>query len=121
MLIRKGANVGPSFLPDISVGQLWSKFWISENLEVLYCERIKYEHNHPLYYPQAASNPQHPYCYPDDALGEFRKWVREVYLAKRMPEYLLTKVKQGQIAPAIATAALEAFAPPRAITGNRRS
>ena len=38
-----------------------------------------------------------------------------------MPEYLLTKVKQGQIAPAIATAALEAFAPPRAIAGNRRS
>jgi hypothetical protein len=38
-----------------------------------------------------------------------------------MPEYLLTKVKQGQIAPEIATAALEAFAPPRAIAGNRRS
>ncbi len=46
---------------------------------------------------------------------------REIYLPTRMPEYLLTKVKQGQIAPAIATAALEAFAPQPAITGNRRS
>jgi hypothetical protein len=36
-----------------------------------------------------------------------------------MPEYLLTKVKQGQIAPAIATAALEAFTPQAAITSKR--
>lgn len=111
MLIRKGANLGPSFLPDISVGQNWSKHWVSENLEILYGARIKYEHNYPAYFPQAASNPQHPYCYPDEALGEFRKWVREFYLAKRMPNYLNDKVKQGQIAPTIATAALEAFAP----------
>ena len=119
MLIRKGANLGPTFVPDISVGQLWSKYWASESLEVLYGERIKYEHNYPGYYPQAASNPQHPYCYPDDALGEFRKWVREVYLQKRMPGYLLDKVKQGQIAPAVASAALEAFEPQRAITKKR--
>jgi hypothetical protein len=115
MLIRKGANVGPSFLPDISVGQLWSKHWTNENLDVVYGERIRYEHHYPLYYPQSASNPQHPYCYPDEALGEFRKWVRDVYLAKRMPEYLLIKVKQGQLTPVNATAALEAFAPQPAI------
>lgn len=113
MLIRSGANLGESFVPDISVGQLWSKYWVSESLEVLYGERIKYEHNYPDYFAQAASNPQHPYCYPDDALGEFRKWVREHYLVKRMPGYLLDKVKQGQIAAATATAALEAFAPQR--------
>jgi hypothetical protein len=109
MLIRNGANVGPSFVPDISVGQLWGKHWTAENLDIVYGDRIKYEHNYPIYYPQAASNPQHPYCYPDDALGEFRKWVRKVYLPKRMPDYLLSKVKQGQISPAIATTALEAF------------
>lgn len=118
MLIRKGANVGPTFLPDISVGQLWGKHWTTDNLDVVYGARIKYEHNYPLYYPQSASNPQHPYCYPDEALGEFRKWVREVYLPKRMPEYLLSKVKQGQLPPAIATAALEAFQSPA--IANRR-
>jgi hypothetical protein len=67
MLIRKGANLGPGFVPDISVGHLWSKYWISESLEVLNGERIKYEHNYPGYFPQAAANPQHPYCYPDCA------------------------------------------------------
>jgi len=118
MLIRNGANVGPQFLPDISVGQLWSKYWAAESLDIIHGDRIKYEHNYPLYYPQSASNPQHPYCYPDEALGEFRKWVREVYLPKRMPDYLLSKVKQGQLPPAVATAALEAFTP-RRITGAR--
>jgi hypothetical protein len=109
MLIRKGANLGPTFVPDISVGQLWSKYWTAESLEVLYGARIRYEHNFPDYFPQAAANPQHPYCYPDEALGEFRKWVREEYLPKRMPGYLLDKVKQGQLSAPTATAALEAF------------
>ncbi|MGJ5022318.1 hypothetical protein [Bradyrhizobium oligotrophicum] len=118
MLIRKGANLGPSFVPDISVGILWAKHWANENLEVLYGPRIKYEHNYPLYFPQAASNPQQPYCYPDDALGEFRKWVREVYLPKRMPGYLSDKVRQGQLTATVATAALEAFEPPKSIKGR---
>lgn len=111
MLIRKGANLGPTFVPDISVGMMWGKYWTAESLEVLHGPRLKYEHNYPSYFPQAASNPQHPYCYPDDALPEFRKWVREIYLIKRMPGYLLDKVKQGQLPPSIATAALEAFEP----------
>src|SRR5277367_6312114 len=64
MLIRNGANVGPQFVPDISVGQLWSKYWTAESLDIIHGERIKYEHNYPLYYPQSVSNPQHPYCYP---------------------------------------------------------
>jgi hypothetical protein len=119
MLIRKGANPGPAFVPDISVGLLWSKYWVAENLDIIHGERIKYEHNYPLYYPQAGSNPQHPFCYPDDALGEFRRWVREVYLPKRMPGYLLDKVKQGQIPAAVATAALEAFEPAKAIPSRR--
>lgn len=115
-MIRGGADLGPSFIPDISVGQLWSKYWVAESLEILYGERRKYEHNYPNYFPQSATNPQPSYCYPDDALGEFRKWVREEYIAKRMSPYLIQKVKQGQIPPAAATAALEAFAPKPPVT-----
>jgi hypothetical protein len=109
-LIRGGADLGPHFVPDISVGQLWSKYWVSESLEVVYGERIKYAHNYPNYFPQAASNPQPAYCYPDDALGEFRKWVREEYVTNRLPAYLIQKISQGQLPPAVATAALDAFA-----------
>jgi hypothetical protein len=112
MLIRQGADLGKSFVPDISVGQAWSKYWQSENLGVVFGERVRYEHNYPSYFPQAASNPQTPFAYPDDALGEFRKWVREHYIKKQMPRYLGDKVKSGQLPPAAAAAALDAFAVP---------
>ncbi len=87
-LLRAGADLGPHFIPDISVGVHWAKYWKDENLEVLYGERKKYLHSYPSYFPQAASNPQEPYCYPDDALGEFRKWVRERYCPTHMPNYI---------------------------------
>jgi hypothetical protein len=96
-LIRQKAILGPSFVPDISVGQAWAKYWKTENLDTLYGDRILCEHNYPLYFPQAASNPQHPYAYSDEALGEFRKWVRKNYLKKNLPAYLENKVRdRGQ-------------------------
>ena len=110
-LIRGGANVGISFVPDISVGQHWSKFWASENLDVIYGERRKYDHNYPQYFPQSASNPQPSYCYPDDALGEFRKWIKQEYISKKMPGYLLQKTKQGMISGPTAQKAISAFTP----------
>jgi hypothetical protein len=119
-LIRAGANLGPQFVPDISVGQLWAKHWAAGSLDIVYGDRIKYEHNYPIYFPQAASNPQHPYCYPDDALGEFRRWVRDEYIAKRMPDYLTQKIRQGQLPAAAATAAIEAFVPRKAIPSRHR-
>lgn len=110
-MIREGADLGKSFIPDISVGLAWGKFWRDENLEVVYGERKQYEHNYPAYFPQSASNPQSPYCYPDDALAEFRKWVREQYIPKKLPNYLNSKVRQGQLPAKKATAAIAAFKP----------
>ncbi|RSV40075.1 hypothetical protein CA234_12470 [Sphingomonas sp. ABOLE] len=112
-MIRAGAEIGQEFIPDISVGVTWGKYWTKENLEVIYGERVRYEHNYPEYFPQAASNPQQAFCYPDEALGEFRKWVREEYIPNRMPKYLNDKVKQGQLPAPAASAAIDAFnAPP---------
>ena len=110
-MINQGAHLGQKFIPDISVGLHWGKFWTAESLDVLYGERKKYDHNYPDYFPQALSNPQAAYCYPDDALAEFRKWVREIYLPKKFPNYLNDKVAQKQIGAAQALAAIEAFKP----------
>lgn len=110
-MMREGANLGEKFIPDISVGLHWGKYWSAESLEILYGDRIKYDHNYPEYFPQALSNPQAAYCYPDDALGEFRKWVREEYLPKKFPNYLNDKVSQKQIGAAQAAKAIEAFKP----------
>lgn len=96
-LIRSGADVGKSFVPDISVGQLWAKKWKLDNMRDDFGERKEYNHNYPDYFPQAASNPQQVWCYPDAALAEFRKWMREVYLPQSFPNYLENKVKQGSM------------------------
>ena len=72
-LIRAGANFGPEFVPDISVGQHWGKHWTDANLEEKYGPRSRYEHTYPDYFPQAATNPQPACCYPDAALAEYRR------------------------------------------------
>lgn len=116
-LIRKGADLGPSFVPDISVGIAWAKHWKDNSLDILYGDRVKYEHNYPIYFPQAASNPQKPYAYPDDALPEFRKWVKHNYLHSNLPNYLSTKVKQQGITAKEATNALTALGVKKQISG----
>jgi hypothetical protein len=119
-LIREGADIGNHFLPDISVGQAWSKYWVAENLDIVYGDRQKYDHNYPIYFPQAASNPQQPYCYPDDALGEFRRWLREHYFPEKLPGYLHKKIGDKQITPKAALVALEAFSPKKRVTLPKR-
>ncbi|MFT3673551.1 hypothetical protein [Aestuariivirga sp.] len=108
-MINAGINVGPHIVPDISVGQRWSKHWVAENLAILHGERIKYEHAYPVYFPQAVSNPQSPYCYPDEALGDFRQWFRDNYLKNHLPQYLISQAKIGKIKPVVATKAIEVF------------
>lgn len=108
-LIYAKAEVGPSFVPDISVGMAWSKYWKSENLDAVHGMKRNYIHHYPSYFPQAVSNPQQPLCYPEEALGEFRKWFRETYLVDNMPKYISSKVKEGMIQPAAAATAIGAF------------
>lgn len=96
-LINAGAAIGDKFVPDISVGLAWSKHWQVRSLSELFGERSQYEHNYPEYFPQAQSNPQTPFCYPDAALPEFRKWMRETYLPSGLPAYLDKKSKAGYL------------------------
>lgn len=115
-LLRQGANLGTKFIPDISVGMAWGKRWTKENLDVVYGDRIRYDHNYPGYFPQALSNPQPAFCYPDEALPEFRKWLRDTYIPKQMPVYLGSKVRDKSLPAPAVEAALKAFAPKTAIS-----
>lgn len=110
-LLKKIANISQKFVPDISVGVYWWKHLSSENVDNVYRHRIKYDHIYPPYFSQAASNPQPTYCYPDDALAEFRKWVRDVYIREKMPSCLGQKVRDEAISAPEASAAITAFAP----------
>ena len=90
-----GLHIDEKFVPDISVGQAWSQHWDSGKLTETFGLRATYAHNYPAYFPQAASNPQMARCYPEAALGEFRRWFREDYLGEgRFKKYLARKVHE---------------------------
>jgi hypothetical protein len=108
-LISNGVPIGTDFVPDISVGKHWATYWKEQGFAEKYGERILYQHDYPDYFPQSASNPQTPYCYPESALGVFRKWMREVYLQNKFATYLTSKERAGVIPPSSAQQALHAI------------
>lgn len=107
---QAGLHVDEKFVPDISVGQHWSKYWVATDLEQKYGKREKYEHNYPDYFPQAISNPQEPWCYPESALGEFRKWFREKYIGEgKFNKYISNQIKTKALPASFAQLAIEAY------------
>jgi hypothetical protein len=93
--IRRGLEVDPHIVPDISMGQAWAAFWKDNDLAAKFGQRDHHEHNYPDYFPQAASNPQEIWVYPVHALGEFRLWLHREYIPNRFPKYLKGKVTAG--------------------------
>lgn len=109
-MIRADIIISDRVVPDISVGKAWSKFW-QDNEMVQYGDRIKYDHDYPLYYPQAKSNPQPAFAYPDAVLGVFREWLRREYIVKNLPTYLTGQTKRGTLTKETATQVIESFNP----------
>ncbi len=108
-MIHNGVLISDKVVPDISVGKLWAKYWKENNLDAEYGKPIKYEHNYPSYYPQSKSNPQPAYAYPEPALGHFRKWLRENYIQKNFPKYIISKIKDISIPSKTGQLAINAF------------
>lgn len=105
-----GLHIDSSFVPDISVGGAWGKHWTSHNLDNKYGARKKWDHNYPDYFPQALSNPQPAWCYPDEALAEFRRWMRETYVGEgKFISYIESKVQQKQLPPSFTQLAIAAY------------
>ena len=107
---QNGVHIDSTFVPDISVGSIWGRHWIDKELDNSYGARIKFEHNYPLYFPQAKSNPQQPWCYPEMALGEFRRWLREDYIAHgKFANYVTNAVKKKELPPSVGQLAIAAY------------
>lgn len=105
-LIRAGCKIGPEFVPDISVGVQWGKYWNLNGFDGRFGRRVNYQHEYPPYFPQAASNPQTPWAYPESALPEFRKWLRDEYIAKHLQGFLMRKEKDGLLPPSFSQIAI---------------
>ena len=107
---QSGAFIDEKFVPDISVGIHWGKHWVACDGDTKFGKRIKYEHNYPDYFPQAESNPQEPWCYPDEALAEFRRWLRDDYIGTgKFAHYLNAKVSQKQLPASFVQLAISAY------------
>jgi hypothetical protein len=112
---RAGIHIDSTFVPDISVGLCWSKHWTTNNFAVKYSDRIKWNHDYPDDFPQSASNPQEVWAYPEQALGDFRHWFREIYIGDgKFKAYLESKEKRGELPPSFAQLALAAYQPAQA-------
>lgn len=107
---QAGLHIDASFVPDISVGLAWSNHWKKDNLDDKFGERTKFEHNYPSYFPQSASNPQEPWCYPEGSLGEFRKWFRDSYIGSgKFQNYIEGKVRDKALPVSFAQIAVAAY------------
>lgn len=108
---QAGLHIDNTFVPDISVGSHWARHWVVNNCDSTYGARIRYEHEYPEYFPQSASNPQEPWCYPEHSLGEFRRWFREVYIGQgKFKTYLLKQSKVKALPASFAQLAIAAYA-----------
>jgi hypothetical protein len=88
-----GIHTDQHFVPDISVGRMWSAHWVQIDGDTTYGARIRYDHDYPPSFPQAASNPQEPWAYPEMALGVFKRWFRENYIrGGQLERYLSSQV-----------------------------
>lgn len=96
-MINTGFNFGPSSVPDISVGIFWGKHWVANNLNEKYGNRTKHAHTYPDWFPQHKAGPIDAWIYPDDALGEFRRWMQQSYLPTKFPAYIESKARDGAI------------------------
>jgi len=96
-IIEGGVNPGTKMILDISAGQHWGIHWRKQKLNVQFGEPRKYEHHYPEYFPQALSNPQKPWCYPEAALPEFRRWMRDVFEQDKLRNYFEDQVRKEKL------------------------
>ena len=110
--IREGLIVDEHTVPDVSIGQIWGKYWSTSNLDNQYGERTRYPHVYPDYFPQAQANDRiAPWIYPVSALGEFSTWLYSEYIPRKFPSYLQRKVQQGALPVTAAELLLRAVQP----------
>lgn len=109
-LIMAGAVIDEKMVVDISIGQHWSKYWDASGFNERFGGRDKYPHRYPDDHPQSKSNPQESWCYPLDALGEYRRWLQDDYIdGGKFRGYLSGKVSKGELPVSFAELALDAL------------
>ena len=111
-MVKGNFDFGPSAIPDISVGTMWSKFWVANEFDNRYGPRTKSPHVYPDWFPQHRAGPIEAWIYPDDALGVFRRWMQNDYIPNRLGDYLAKKSADGALSAIDALRIVEAVKKP---------
>lgn len=111
-MVKGNFDFGPSAIPDISVGTMWSKYWVANGCEEKYGQRTKSPHVYPDWFPQHRAGPVDAWIYPDDALGLFRRCMQNEYIPNRLGDYLSKKSADGAISAVDALRIVEAVKKP---------
>jgi hypothetical protein len=111
-MIQEGIALDDHTVPDASIGSCWARHWSDNDLDTKYGARKKHPHFYPEWFPQSAANPIPAWVYPDEALGAHRRWMRETYEPKKLPNYVQGKVKNGTFLPLQAKQLLDAVIKP---------
>lgn len=111
-MIHEGIVLDDHTVPDASIGSCWARHWDDNHLDLKFGERKRHLHFYPDWFPQAAANPIPAWVYPDEALGAYRRWMREIYEPKKLPNYVQGKVKTGAFLPVQARQLLAAVTRP---------
>jgi hypothetical protein len=107
---QAGLHIDSSFVPDGSVGGIWGNHWRENNFDEKFGPRLKWDHYYPDYFPQAKSNPQQPWCYPEAALPEFRRWMRENYIGGgKFANYINDKIRQKALPASFSQLVIKAY------------
>lgn len=109
--IKEGLQVDEHTVPDISVGLAWSKYWTTNNLESRFGPRKRDIHVYPDYFPQSSAKPVEIYIYPDEAIAEFRRWMKREYIPAKFPNYLSSKVQKGSLTASTANKIVQSLQP----------
>lgn len=117
-MIRGGCKIDDTTVPDISVGQIWARYWAQNKFDEMYGARCKFPHVYPDTFRQSSGGEYEAWIYPADALGVFRKWLYEVYLMDKFPKYLNTKVTSGAIIAPDANKLLDVLQKPALTTSD---
>ncbi|WP_151963620.1 hypothetical protein [Acinetobacter oleivorans] len=117
-MIRAGCKIDDTTIPDISVGQIWARYWTQNKLDEKYGDRFKFPHTYPDTFRQSTGGQYDAWVYPADALGVFRRWLHETYFMDKFPKYLNTKVTSGAIVAHDATRLLDTLQKPALATQN---
>ncbi|MDQ8996340.1 hypothetical protein [Acinetobacter soli] len=119
-MIREGCKIDDTTVPDISVGQIWARYWMQNKLDEKFGERFKFPHTYPDTFRQSAGGQYDAWVYPIDALGVFRRWLHETYFMEKFPKYLNTKITSGAIVAKDATKLLDVLQKPAISAQNSK-